>query len=52
VVKRRDLLSKHSEDGVWRVAGFEFGEHWMGTEILFGLFLVRFQGVVENVLII
>lgn len=40
VIEAGDLFSKQSEDSIGRIAGFEFGKQWMGTEVFVGLPLV------------
>ena len=42
-----DLLLKHEENGIWRVASLElFGER-MGKQILLRTLFVRFQGITD-----
>jgi len=43
-----DLLVKHGENGSGRTAGLELGGEWMGKKIILCVFLVRFQGTIED----
>ena len=52
VVGVRDLSLEQSEDGVGRIAGFEFGKYRVGMEIFVGFPLVSDYRTVEDRLII
>ena len=43
---------KYVEDGIGGIAGLDFSEKWMGTEIFLGFLLVSFYSIVEDGLII
>lgn len=52
VVGVRDLSSEQSEDGVGRIAGFEFGKYRVGMEIFVGFPLVSDYCIVKDSLIV
>jgi len=52
LVEPGNLFVKYAEDGIWRITVLEFVEKWMGTEIVLGLLLVSFDGIVEDGLIV
>ena len=52
VVRVRDLSSEQSEDGVGRIAGFEFGKYRVGMEIFVGFPLVSDYCIVKDSLIV
>jgi hypothetical protein len=47
LVECRDLLSKDSENGIWRVAGLKPRKERMGGYVLLGFTFVRCQSGVE-----
>ena len=52
LIERRYFLPKRVEDGVGRVAIFELGKEWMGSEVFPGLLPINLQGIIEDRLIV
>ena len=48
LVELLDLILKHAENAVSRIAGFEPVSKWVREKVFVRAFFVRFQGIVED----